>query len=77
MTGDVVAAEEGALLIYSFEEGQGTTAKDVSKNGNDGTLQGDATWTKDGRFGGGISLDGEEDFVDCGENDEQQPNIRL
>ena len=70
LTGNIIAAEEGVLLIYSFDEGQGTTVKDLSKNGNDGTLQGDATWANDGKFGGGVSLDGDEDYVDCGENDE-------
>lgn len=72
LTGNVVAAEKGALLIYSFDEGQGETVKDLSGNGNDGTFQGDATWTKDGKFGDGVSLDGEEDFVSCGESEKLQ-----
>ena len=72
LTGNLVAAEEDVLLIYSFEEGKGETTKDISKNGNDGTLQGDAIWTKDGKFGGGVFLDGEGDFMDCGENNELQ-----
>ena len=68
-TGNVISAEEGALLIYSFDEGQGTTVKDLSGNGNDGTFQGDATWTKDGKFKGGASFDGDGDYVECEPND--------
>ena len=47
---------------WKFDEGSGTTAYDSSGNGNDGTLQGGATWT-DGRFGGGIQLDGSSGYV--------------
>jgi len=72
LTGDVIAAEEGALLIYSFNEAQDKTVKDLSGNGNDGTLNGDAVWTKDGKFGGGIILDGDGDYLDCGKNDKLQ-----
>lgn len=72
LTGDIIAAEKGVLLIYSFENEQGKNVKDLSKNGNDGTLQGNATWTKDGKFGDGVSLDGDEDYVDCGQSDKLQ-----
>jgi hypothetical protein len=67
-----IAREEGLLLLYSFEEGSGATVKDLSGNGNDGALQGDATWTKNGKIGGCVSLDGDGDFVDCGANEELQ-----
>ena len=33
LTGNLVAAEEDVLLIYSFEEGKGETTKDISKTG--------------------------------------------
>ncbi len=35
----------GLVAYWSFDEGQGTTAKDSSGNGNNGTLMGVATWT--------------------------------
>jgi len=47
---------------WKFDEGSGTTAYDSSGNGHDGTLVGGATWT-DGRFGGGLELDGTSGYV--------------
>ena len=46
-----------AMGIWLFEEGSGTTAKDSSGNGNDGTLQGGAAWI-DGAVGGAIEFNG-------------------
>jgi hypothetical protein len=48
---------------WKFDEGSGTTAYDSSGNGHDGTLVGGATWA-DGRFGGGIELDGTSGYVE-------------
>ncbi len=48
--------------LWRFDEGSGTTAYDSSGKGNDGTLVGGATWV-DGRFGGGIELDGTSGYV--------------
>jgi len=47
---------------WKFDEGSGLTAYDSSGNGHDGTLVGGATWA-DGRFGGGIELDGSSGYV--------------
>jgi len=47
---------------WKFEEGSGTTAYDSSGNGLDGTLVGGATWTQ-GRYGGGLELDGTSGYV--------------
>ncbi|MHC4728150.1 MAG: LamG domain-containing protein, partial [Planctomycetota bacterium] len=47
---------------WRFEEGSGTIAYDSSGNGLDGTLVGGATWTQ-GRFGGGLELDGTSGYV--------------
>src|SRR5210317_31999 len=47
---------------WRFEEGSGTTAYDSSGNGLDGELIGGVTWTQ-GRFGGGIELDGTSGYV--------------
>ncbi|UCG10375.1 MAG: LamG domain-containing protein [Dehalococcoidia bacterium] len=56
-----VGASPGAGLVgqWHLDEGSGKTAYDSSGLGNDGTLSG-------GRFGGALSFDGSNDFVDCG-----------
>jgi len=50
---------------WKMDEGSGTTAKD-SAGVNDGTLKGDATWAA-GWTGGAVLLDGDDDYVDCGQ----------
>ncbi len=50
---------------WRLDDGSGTTAKD-SAGVNDGTLKGDAAWTV-GWVGGAVELDGDDDYVDCGE----------
>jgi len=58
------AAEDGLVLHYPCDEGQGTTFRDASGRGIDGMISG-ATYA---RFGEGwaLKLDGQDDFVDCG-----------
>jgi hypothetical protein len=41
-------------------------AQDGSGNGNDGALMGGATWAATGKFGGALSLNGTDAYVDCG-----------
>jgi len=53
------------VSYWRFDEGSGTTANDENTtNANDGTING-ATWTN-GKFGKALSFDGENDYVDCG-----------
>jgi hypothetical protein len=52
---------------WSFDDGSGTIAQDLSGNGNDGTLQGDPQWVA-GKYGSALEFDG-DDFVDCGNQD--------
>ena len=71
----------GLVGSWNMDEGTGTTAYDVSDEGNDGSLgAGDTAkmpkWTTDspplqGGAGGGSSLqfDGVNDYVDCGNDD--------
>lgn len=60
-------AVDGALVLYlPFEEGAGETTKDLSGNGNDGTLKGGVQWTKDGKVGNALSFDGVDDYVSLG-----------
>ena len=53
-----------AVLILHFDESSGTTVKDESGHGNDGTIHG-ATWV-DGISGKALSFDGVDDYVECG-----------
>ena len=50
---------------WKMDDGSGTTATD-SAGVNDGTLKGDATWIA-GWTGGAVLLDGDDDYVDCGQ----------
>ena len=56
------AADPSLVGYWNFDEGSGTIAHDSSNNGYDGTLVGGATWAE-GRFGGGIQLDGTSGYV--------------
>jgi chitodextrinase len=51
----------GLVAAYSFDAGSGTTATDVSGNGNTGTIA-NATWTT-GKFGGALSFNGTNAWV--------------
>ena len=63
--GAASVASPGLVAAYSFNEGAGTTALDVSGNGHPGTVVG-ATWTASGRYGGALSFDGISNRVDLG-----------
>ena len=65
VVGLMMAGTARADLVgqWKFDEGSGTTAYDSSGNGHDGTLLGGAAWTPDGRFGGGLELDGTSGYV--------------
>lgn len=63
--GSIASAD--LVAHWPFDEGSGTVAKDVTGNGNDGTLNGDPQWVA-GMYGIGLEFDG-DDFVDCGNND--------
>ena len=45
------AIEDDAMVLYfSFDEGKGKDVEDLSGKGNDGTLEGDAKWEKNGKI---------------------------
>ena len=46
MSGGITGAEVGLLGYWPLNETTGTTATDVSGNGNDGTVNG-ATWVEE------------------------------
>jgi len=57
-------SDEGLVAEWRFDEGAGSVLHDSSGNGNDGTIHG-ASWTA-GKFGNALRFDGQDDFVDCG-----------
>ncbi len=61
--GNIVLAD-GPVLIWSFNEGSGTTAEDSSGNGNDGSLtnMGAYSWV-DGISCNALEFDGSDDYV--------------
>ena len=42
----VATHQSGPVAYYSFDEGKGNSVKDLSGNGNDGTVSPNATWVK-------------------------------
>ncbi|HNX27302.1 MAG TPA: hypothetical protein PKK48_07830, partial [Phycisphaerae bacterium] len=58
------APSDSLLAHWSLDEGQGSTAADLTGNGHDGTLGGtvNPTWT-DGRFDDALSFDGQNYVV--------------
>jgi hypothetical protein len=54
--------KQGLVGWWTFDEGTGTTTKDLSGNGNNGTLINGPTWTT-GKVGGALSFDGVDDYV--------------
>jgi PGF-CTERM protein/uncharacterized repeat protein (TIGR01451 family) len=57
-------AASDEVLVLHFDEGSGSIVRDLSGNGNDGTIYG-ATWV-DGISGKALRFDGVDDYVDCG-----------
>ncbi len=54
------------VAIWLFDEGSGTTARDSSGNGYDGTLMGGVSWVP-GKFGGALEFNGTDAYVDTGQ----------
>jgi len=57
--------KSGLVSYWKLDDGSGTTAMD-SVGSNDGTLKGNAKWAA-GWVIGAVELDGDDDYVDCGE----------
>ena len=53
---------------WSFDDGVGVTATDLSGNGNTGVLVNEPTWTT-GRLGSALSFDGVNDYVEVAHSD--------
>ncbi len=64
MTGYSHAFKSNIVAAWTFEEGTGKIAGDITGNGNDGDLIGGVDWVADGRFGGALSFDGSSGYVE-------------
>ena len=63
--------DDSLVLAYNFDNvsaiGENATrAVDVSRSGNNGTLVNGAAWATNGKYGGALSFDGVNDYVDAG-----------
>ena len=58
---------ENIMGLWLFDEGNGGTANDSSKQGNDGKIHG-AKWV-DGKFGKALSFDGTDNWVEVPHSD--------
>lgn len=56
----------GPVGYWTFDEGYASTTKDMSGQGNDGTLVDNTVWTMNGKFGKALSFDGTDDYVSAG-----------
>jgi len=61
-TGAQAIAATGPVAHWRFDEGTGTTAADATGNGNNGTVEGGATWIA-GKRRGAIAFDGSTGVV--------------
>jgi hypothetical protein len=61
---DVCGLLSGLIVYWTFDDGSGSTASDVTSNGNEGTLFG-PVWTT-GQIDGALEFDGLNDYVDVG-----------
>ena len=52
---------QGLELLYHMDE-DSSTVRDLSGNGNTGTVHG-AAWTSSSQFSGGFAFDGEDDYI--------------
>lgn len=69
---------QGLVLYFQFDEGEGNTTKDLSGNGNDGTLMGQPEWV-DGKNGFALQFSGERnsDYVEVPDNPSLTPAQEL
>ncbi|MHC4070774.1 MAG: LamG-like jellyroll fold domain-containing protein [Planctomycetota bacterium] len=59
----VFAIEDALVGWYKFELGEGITAVDWTRRGNEGFLVDTTKWIESGYAGGGIEFDGDGDYV--------------
>ena len=59
----VFAIDEALVGWYKFELGEGITAVDWTRRGNEGFLVDSTKWIENGYAGGGLEFDGDGDYV--------------
>lgn len=62
-----IAAEEGLVGYWPFDEGSGKVAKDASETGNDGKFVDNPKWVN-GKFGMALEFDGKSNYVAVPDN---------
>jgi chitodextrinase len=70
------ASSTGLVAAYSFDEGSGAVAHDLSGNGNDATLH-NAAWVSAGKYGGAVSLNGTSSIVSVPDSPSLDPTSGL
>ncbi len=65
----------GLIGYWPMDKGSGSTAADISVNGNDGSING-AAWTT-GKFGNGLDFNGSSTYVNCGTSGDLRPSEAL
>src|SRR5213075_801554 len=53
----------GLIASYSFDQASGSTLRDDSGHGHDGTLTGGPNWVADGHHGWALRFDGIDDLI--------------
>ncbi len=61
------STDASLLGWWPLDEGMGTVAADASGHGNDGTINGGASWVT-GLYGAALQFNGQDAFVDTGES---------
>ena len=59
MESPIQTPRSGPVAAWSFDEGEGTTAEDLTGDGHDGTIEAPATWTR-GKYGDALHFGGDE-----------------
>ena len=65
------------ILGYPFEEGSGQSILDLSGNGNNGILEGDATRNPTGKFGEAIEFNGSSSYIKLNSIDITNPSLSI
>jgi len=62
LIGTCFALDKDLVAYWTFDEGAGETAKDMTGNGHDGEFVGDPEWVE-GKFGKALGFDGSSNYV--------------
>jgi len=63
LAGTCLALDKDLIAYWTFDEGVGKTAKDMTGNGHDGKFVGDPKWVQ-GKFGKALEFDGISNYVE-------------